>query len=114
MIIEQQKTLIYKILITEEELDSLIGCLSIAKSDWNISDTGVEILEKLKSMKSIDGISTNNAKTPLLEKGDTGSNPVARDKTLVSSSGKYSESTNTAPSKEKSVTEEEKEGVTTK
>lgn len=53
MIIEEQKQLIYRITLTEEEVKSLIGSLSIAKSDWNTSDITNEILDKLKGLVEI-------------------------------------------------------------
>jgi hypothetical protein len=53
MKITEHKTLVYRIELTEEEVDALIGSLSIAKADWNTSDIANEVLEKLK--KVVDG-----------------------------------------------------------
>jgi len=51
--IKEKKQLTYQIILDEEELDALISTLSIAKVDWNISDIGIELLNKLRGVKEI-------------------------------------------------------------
>lgn len=51
MEVKVKRTLIYRIELTEDEVDSLISSLSIAKSDWNTSDIANEVLSKLIKIK---------------------------------------------------------------
>ena len=53
MKISEEKVLSYKMILTEDEIDSLIRCLSNAKADWNADDITLEILTKLKKLREI-------------------------------------------------------------
>lgn len=51
MKIEQIKTIIYRVDLTEDEVEALISSLSIAKADWNTTDIANEVLSKLKKLR---------------------------------------------------------------
>mgnify|MGYP001253978717 CR=1 FL=1 len=53
MKIKETRKLSYQITLDEEELDALISTLSVAKHDWNLTDIGAELLNKLKGCKEI-------------------------------------------------------------